>query len=144
MLVGSNRQLGSAKNPYGRSELRASANEASQKLKRRARKPAKACGESGSRRARRESVAKVHVCSFCVARESSAKVIIAKHMPAKVKRVAAKASGKVARKRFVSRGFYVPSFMHVDVFQNRPLKMMCCLVCLAHIGERLRWCSSLC
>ena len=55
---------------------------------------------------------KVHVCSFCVARESSAKVIITKHMPAKVKLVAAKASRKVPRKRFVGRGFYVSYFRH--------------------------------
>ena len=79
--------------------MRAASNEASRKLKRRARKPAEACGESVGRRACRESFAKVHVCSFCVARENSAKVTIAKHMPAKVKRVAAKASRSVLRKR---------------------------------------------
>ena len=38
-------KMGSAENPYARSELRASPNKASRKLKRRARKPAQACGE---------------------------------------------------------------------------------------------------
>ena len=51
-------------------------------------------------------------CSFCVACESSEKVIITKHMPAKVKRVAAKAARKVPRKPFVSRGCYAPCFRH--------------------------------
>ena len=41
--------------------------------------------------------------------------LIAKHVPAKVKRVAAKASRQVPRKRFVSRGFYVPYFRHRSV-----------------------------
>ena len=69
------------------------------------------------RRRRRESLRWWRCESACcVACESSATVIITKHMPAKVKRVAA----KVPPKRCVRRGLYVPYFRHRSLAPLRP------------------------
>ena len=94
--------------------MKASANEASRRLARRARKPPKIwwrkrMKKSPPRKSHQSACLQflVEVNANGARRESSAKVTITKHMPAKVKRLAAKASRKVPGNRLVCRGVYI-------------------------------------